>query len=282
METTSIKKPFFISYIIIGINILIFILMLFYQTGFSTDLTVGTLVEFGAKHNAKIADGELYRLISSMFLHANLMHIVFNSLALRALGPDVEIFFGRAKFLIIYFTAGLIGSLGSFIFNASIGVGASGAIFGLLGANLYLMTLNPQLYKRIYGYDMLVLLGINLVYGLMNPSIDNVAHLAGMIGGYLAAWSVGIKQQNPFKMKHMLAQAVTVILIISMTVWGIPHFKSSWKYDYQKGYEYLSVGDLAGAKAQFESGLEKDPDNANLLFLVERLDEALKSQSESE
>ncbi len=279
LETTAVKKPFFISYILIAINVLLFVIMVFYQPGFSTELTVDTLVTFGAKYNMKIADGEYFRLIASMFLHANLMHIVFNSLALRALGRDAEIFFGRAKFLIIYFVAGLIGALGSYMFNDSIGVGASGAIFGLLGANLYLLTLNPTLYKKIYGNDMLVLLGINLVYGLMNPSIDNVAHLTGMVGGYLAAWSVGLKHQKPFKGKHMAAQAITVFIIVIGLVWGVPNYKNTWKYDYHKGYELLSEQDILGARNQFEKGLSKDPGNENLTFIIDRIDEAIENQN---
>ncbi len=278
METTAVKKPFFISYILIAINVLLFIIMVFYQSGFSTELTVDTLITFGAKYNMKIADGEYFRLIASMFLHANLMHIVFNSLALRALGRDAEIFFGKAKFLIIYFASGLIGALGSFMFNDSIGVGASGAIFGLLGANLYLLTLNPTLYKKIYGNDMLVLLGINLVYGLMNPSIDNVAHLTGMIGGYLTAWSVGLKHQKPFKGKHFVAQAITLVLIVTGLFWGVPNYKNTWQYDYHKGYEFLSNQNITLAKTQFEKGLEKDPGNENLTFILDRIDEALNNQ----
>lgn len=277
METTAVKKPFFISYILIAINVLLFIIMVFYQSGFSTELTVDTLITFGAKYNMKIADGEYFRLITSMFLHANLMHIVFNSLALRALGRDAEIFFGKAKFLIIYFVSGLIGALGSFMFNDSIGVGASGAIFGLLGANLYLLTLNPTLYKKIYGNDMLVLLGINLVYGLMNSSIDNVAHLTGMIGGYLSAWAVGLKHQKPFKGKHFIAQAITLILIVTGLFWGVPNYKNTWQYDYHKGYELLTNQEIMRAKAQFEKGLEKDPGNENLSFILERIDEALNN-----
>ncbi len=275
METTAIKKPFYLSYILIGINVALFVLMVFYQSGFSTELSVDTLVTFGAKYNMLIADGEYFRLLTSMFLHANLMHIVFNSLALRALGRDVEVFFGKTKFLIIYFVAGIIGALGSYMFNDAIGVGASGAIFGLLGANLYLLTLNPKLYKKIYGNDMLVLLGINLVYGFMNPSIDNVAHLAGMIGGYLAAWSVGIKQQSPFKLKHMIAQAVTLVVIVVMVAWGIPNYKNTWKYDYHKGYDLLSQQDIMGAKLQFEKGLEKNPGNENLVFILDRINESI-------
>jgi len=277
LEATAVKKPFFISYILIGINVLLFVLMVLFQPGFSTELSIDTLVSFGAKYNMRIADGEYFRLLTSMFLHANLMHIVFNSLALRALGRDVEVFFGRVKFVIIYFVAGIIGALGSYMFNDAIGVGASGAIFGLLGANLYLMTINPSLYKKIYGNDMLVLLGINLVYGFMNPSIDNVAHLAGMVGGYLAAWSVGVKQQSPFKPKHMIAQAVTLVLIVVSVAWGIPNYKNTWKYDYHKGYELIRQENLLGAKAQFEKGLTKAPNNENLQYILDRVNEVLNS-----
>ncbi len=138
------------------------------------------------------------------------------------LGPLVETlryFLARKKFLIVYFLSGIIGSLGSFLFSYRVGVGASGAIFGLLGANLYLLTLNPKLYKRIYGTDVLSLIGINLVIGFIVPNIDNAAHLAGLVGGYLAAWSVGLKNQSPFKAKHMIAQAVVVVLIAFSLVW---------------------------------------------------------------
>lgn len=277
METTAVKKPFFISYILIGINVLLFVLMVFYQPGFSTDLSLNTLVTFGAKSNMHIVDGQYYRLISSMFLHASLMHIVFNCLALRAFGRDIEMFFGKTKFLIIYFVSGLIGSLGSFVFSYSVGVGASGAIFGLLGANLYLLTLNPKLYKRIYGTDVLSLIAINLVIGFMVPNIDNAAHLAGLIGGYLAAWSVGLKQQSPFKTKHIIAQVVTIAVIVSSLAWGIPNFKNSWVYYFYKADEMVQQLDYVGAKMYLEKGLEKDPGNANLQFNLDRINEHLKT-----
>tara|TARA_Y100001933_G_C18966579_1_gene550526 strand:- start:28 stop:885 length:858 start_codon:yes stop_codon:yes gene_type:complete len=275
LEATSVKKPFFISYILIGINVLLFVLMVFYQPGFSTDMTVNTLIDFGAKSNMHIVDGEYFRLVSSMFLHASLMHIVFNCLALRAFGRDIEIFFGKKKFLVIYFLSGIIGSLGSFLFSFRVGVGASGAIFGLLGANLYLLTLNPKLYKRIYGTDVLSLIGINLVIGFLVPNIDNAAHLAGLVGGYLAAWSVGLKNQSPFKAKHMIAQAVVLVLITFSLVWGVPNFKSSWVYDYYKADEMVQQLNYEKALDYLESGLEKDPGNESLQYSIDVIKDAL-------
>lgn len=223
-----------------------------------------------------IVDGEYYRLVSSMFLHASLMHIVFNCLALRAFGRDIEIFFGKKKFLIVYFLSGIIGSLGSFLFSYRVGVGASGAIFGLLGANLYLLTLNPKLYKRIYGTDVLSLIGINLVIGFIVPNIDNAAHLAGLVGGYLAAWSVGLKNQSPFKAKHMIAQAVVVVLIAFSLVWGVPHFKSSWVYDFYKADEMIEQLNYKRALEYYESGLEKDPGNESLEYNIRVLKDAIE------
>ena len=278
METTAVKKPFFISYILIGINVLLFVLMVFYQPGFSTELSTNTLIVFGAKYNMKIADGEYFRLVTSMFLHANLMHLVFNCLALYSFGRETELFFGRAKFLIMYFVSGLIGSLGSYLVNTPVAVGASGAIFGLLGANLYILTLNPKVYKKIYGTDVLSLIGINLVIGFMVPNIDNTAHLAGLVGGYLAAWSVGLRNQNLLKPKHMIAQAITVLIIVTSIVWGIPNYKNNWEYDFYKGNEYISNQDLMGAKLQYEKGLEKSPGNANLQYNLDIVNKALSNQ----
>ncbi len=275
METTAVKKPIFLTHILIGINVLIFIVMSL--TDFS--LTIPTLITFGAKYNVAIADGEWWRFLSSMFLHANLMHITFNMLALNALGRDVEVFFGKRKFLLIYFTAGLFGSVGSFLMNDAVAVGASGAIFGLLGANLYLLWLNPTLYKKIYGFDMLVLLGINLVYGFLTPNIDNVAHLTGLIGGFLAAMAVGVKQERPFTLRHMVAQGLSLVLLVLAVVVGIPHYKQSWRYDLGKATDLISQGQLTPARVYLVQGQQKRPDIANFQYWIDRIDYVTQNQN---
>lgn len=278
MESTAVKKPIYLTHIMIGINVAIFVFMSLYDFSMS----VPTLIQFGAKYNVAIADGELWRLLTSMFLHANLMHITFNSLALHALGRDVEIFFGKAKFLIIYFVAGLFGSIGSFLLNDAVGVGASGAIFGLLGANLYLLWLNPPLYKRIYGTNMLVLIGINLVYGFMVPNIDNVAHLTGLVGGFLAAMAIGVKQELPKSWRHLGTQALILVIAVSALAFGVPNYKSSWRYDYNKAVDLMDQGKLEEARAFLVEGQKKRPDIPNFEYWIERIDYVTGRSDETE
>jgi rhomboid protease GluP len=153
---------------------------------FSTALYV-----LGAKENAAIDAGQWWRLLTPMVLHGNLMHLLFNSYALYILGTDVEYVFGARRFLAIYLLAGLGGSMASYLFNPqSLSVGASGAIFGLLGA------LAARIFaaRRVLGREALKmqlgqiasLVAINLVFGFLpGTNIDNSAHIGGLIVGTL-------------------------------------------------------------------------------------------------
>jgi len=148
------------------------------------------LFELGALYPPAIAQAHQYwRLITPMFLHAGLIHLAFNSYALYLLGFMVEGVFGKARFLAIYFVAGFLASVTSFAFGPAgeVGVGASGAIFGLLGA---WVAFN---YRRRTSYEAsanlrwaLMLIGINLVLGFSIAGIDNFAHLGGLVTGAVA------------------------------------------------------------------------------------------------
>ncbi len=266
MESTNIKKPLFISHIIVAINVIIFVALIIIQMKFTTDLSVKTLIHFGAKVNYKIADGQWYRLITPMFLHSDIYHLLFNCIALISLGPDIEIFFGKTKFLIIYFFSGFMGTIASLVFNDVVCVGASGAIFGLVGANLFLMFLNPAVYKKIYGSNILILLAINLVYGFLNSHIDNSAHLGGMIGGHLIAWTIGIKNVT-LEWKKRLWALVLIIAILSFSLYnGVIAYKSSPRYDLSKAKILIAENQLPLAYLQLQNGLAKDPDNEEILY----------------
>lgn len=148
------------------------------------------LVFMGAKVNQLVVEGEVWRLFTAMFLHIGVLHLLFNLYALNALGPLVEGYFGTPRFLAIYLLAGLFGSLGSFAFSPAISAGASGAIFGLAGAT----TVYFLRYRENFGargrailQNMLVVIGINLVFGYMSPGIDNWGHLGGLVGGALVS-----------------------------------------------------------------------------------------------
>ncbi len=283
IEINHLKKTFFISYILIGINIAVFIALIIYQKSFSINISSHTLIKFGAKVNYLIADGEYYRLVTPMFLHVDIYHLVFNCIALNALGPDIEVFFGKTKFIIIYFISGIAGVAGSLVFNDSISAGASGAIFGLVGANLYLLILNPQIYKKIYGKSMIMLLAINIIYGIITPSIDNSAHLFGAIGGHLAGWILGVKNE-PIKLLKKTTAAIILISIISSSIfYGTVIYKNSSKYNLSKAMFIISSTDfendsnqtqyinLKKAYDELQIGIQRSPNDKNIqhwLFLI--------------
>ena len=146
----------------------------------------------GAKDNERIAlRGEYYRFLTAMFLHAGLLHIGFNAYALYALGPEAERIYGTARFLALYFIAGLAGGVASYALNPSPAVGASGAIFGLIGglAAFYYVArgLLGEASRQQLG-SLITVIMINLFIGFSSPIIDNTAHIGGLIGGAAAGW----------------------------------------------------------------------------------------------
>lgn len=258
------KKNFYISNIIIGINVIIFLIMFLYDSS----LSVHTLLEFGAKYNPMIAAGQYYRLITAMFLHSGIAHLALNMYALNILGKNIELLFGKVKYVIIYLTAGLFGSLGSFIFTKAISVGASGAIFGLFGVYIYLYIKNPDIFHVKQFTNLLTLIGINLVFGLVVPSIDNWAHIWGLIGGFIISWALGSRREKPLSKDKIVAQVLTVILIITSLLAGIKMTKNTWQYNLFKGIEHLKRNEILEAQHQFNIGISRNKNVEDFYFYL--------------
>ncbi len=149
------------------------------------------LQALGAKDNRLIDAGQYWRLLGAMFLHANLVHIFFNSFALYALGPESERIYGALRFLVLYFLAGIGGSIASYLLSPPPAVGASGAIFGLIGGLGVFYYLNRAIlgeFGRAQLQSMIAIAFINLIIGFSSAGvIDNWGHLGGLIAGALAA-----------------------------------------------------------------------------------------------
>ncbi len=147
------------------------------------------LVALGAKeNNAILQGGEWYRLISSAFLHGSPLHLFMNMYALYAVGPAVIGMFRTSGFWIIYIFGAIAGSLGSlgithYLGQNTLSVGASGAIFALIGASLvYFLVTKNRLLQR----EFLMIIGLNLLIGFVpGTNIDNWAHLGGLVGGII-------------------------------------------------------------------------------------------------
>lgn len=177
------KKPK-LSFIIIGINVAVY-LALMAMAGLNAGVYGDLLLRYGAKINGNIVAGEYWRLLSPIVFHGGIAHLLLNCFSLYAFGRIAESIYGAKRFLVIYLTAGLTGSLFSLCFSPYPSVGASGSIFGLFGAMLYIGVRNPDFMKTSFGKDILGLAALNLIYGFTASGIDNFGHLGGLVGGFL-------------------------------------------------------------------------------------------------
>lgn len=159
------------------------------------DSGVDPFIQYGAKINARIVQGEWWRLVTPIFVHGSLLHFFFNAYALYSLGREIEAFCGSRRFVILFFFAGVCGTTASLLLSPSASVGASGAIFGLIGAEAVLLYRNRRLLgarARAGLQNILVIAGLNLLIGLQpGLRIDNWAHLGGLLGGLIMAFWIG-------------------------------------------------------------------------------------------
>jgi len=154
-----------------------------------------SITRWGAKLSGPILRGEqLYRLITPIFLHGGLTHLAINTASLLNIGPQVESIMGKNRFLATYLASGAFGNYVSSLFSPNPSVGASGAIFGLVGAYYTFLKTNQPLFGTAGESGMRALQQTfitNLAYGLLSPAIDNWGHFGGAIGGAAAAYAIG-------------------------------------------------------------------------------------------
>ena len=197
-EIFSKKKPV-ITYMLILINLLMFIITVLDSSDFF-NISTNSIYKYGGLVSVDYLSGisDYMRIFTSGFLHAGFIHFIFNMYALYVIGPQIESFFGKFKYTIIYIGSLIFGNLLSLLFlNGNvISCGASGAIFGLLGSLLYF-----GYHYRVYLSDVIrsqiiPLIVINLLIGIMLSGINVIAHIGGLIGGYLVSKAVGVKYKS--------------------------------------------------------------------------------------
>ena len=180
------KKPV-VTYALIIINVIVFLLSLFNES----------IIQMFAVNRFFIADlGQYYRLFTGIFLHANFLHLIFNMYALYVIGMQLESFLGKGKYLAVYLLSGLGGSMLSIFFDNGYSVGASGAIFGLMGALLYFGYHYRVYLDSVVKSQIIPLIILNLLIGFTSTGIDNWAHIGGLVGGILATMAVGVKYKS--------------------------------------------------------------------------------------
>ena len=210
------KKPI-ITFSLIIINLIVFALMYAFGAGSENS---ETLIKFGANYIPLTKSGEYYRLITSAFLHIGFIHLLLNMYSLYVVGTQIEYFYGKVKYIFIYLFSAIMGSLFTLVLSSenTLAAGASGAIFGLLGALLYF-----GYHYRGYIGNMIIrqvipIVLLNLYIGYVTPGIGNAAHIGGLIGGYMIAMAVGFDKDD--KSSKINGIIISVILTAFMIYLG--------------------------------------------------------------
>ena len=207
-EYERIFKPkrIVITNILVVLNIIMFALT----------MTIPKLANMFILDPIAVRNGEVYRLLTSTFMHASILHLVFNMYALSIIGKQVETFLGKSKFLLVYLFSGLTGSLLSCAITNSYSLGASGAIFGLMGSLLYF-----GYHYRLYLGSVLLgqivpVIVINLVIGYITPSIDNAAHIGGLVGGLFISMALGVNKddERSSKVNGIITSLILLLFLI--------------------------------------------------------------------
>ena len=187
--STPTVKPY-VTYILLAVTVFIYLLQVGTQYLLGTDLPF----QLGAKYGPLIRLGEIWRLITPVFLHASLLHIGFNMYALVIYGRGLEARFGHGRFLLLYFLSAYAGNVLSFLLVPNPSLGASTAIFGLLAAEaIFLIKNRGLLGNRINAtlLNLLFIAGYNLFIGFTSQGVDNFGHIGGLLGGLLFTWFGG-------------------------------------------------------------------------------------------
>ena len=203
-----------ITYTLIILNIVMYIVM----TLFGGTENIANLVRFGAKYSPYIINGQYWRLITPMFIHIGLQHLLINMITLYFLVTLSENIFGKTRFLIIYLVSGICGNIASFAFNfSSISAGASTALFGMFGSFLMLgesFRRNPYLQTMSRQFFLLVIL--NIFFGMFGNS-DLTGHLGGLVSGFLLGYVVGVPNLGRVpKVKRIVS--FVILLFINLII----------------------------------------------------------------
>lgn len=196
---------------LILINVFIYLLSL---------INYNWVINTFANYYLFIKNGEVYRLVTSTFLHGNIIHLLCNMYALYKIGPLIEMYYGRGKYLLIYLGSGIVGSLFSVVLSNYASIGASGCIFGLFGSLLYFGYKYRAMLDGFLKSSLIPTLIVNLLIGFMIPGIDVIGHIGGIIGGLLISYTVGVvnKEKNRDRVNGLIILIILVAFLTFMLI----------------------------------------------------------------
>lgn len=286
--TLSRSTP--ITFFLIITNTLLFLWMTL--AGGSTQIQ--TLLDFGAMFKPYVLRGDYWRLVTPLFLHIGVMHLLMNMYALLVLGGVVERIYGSVRFFYLYLLAGIAGTLASLEFSTAVSAGASGAIFGVSGialvAGFHHRDRIPSNFKSAVGRGIVPFVLFNLIYGFSNKGIDNYAHLGGLIAGCALALMVsppapdsGIRQNQTFAAANALPLAI-ILFSFSFPLKGYFDFKKT-KADFEQALALEKTGKFDESISFYQRALKRSPDlpaiHNNLAVIYHQLQEYAEAEREA-
>ncbi|MUV38496.1 Rhomboid protease [Lentibacillus sp. JNUCC-1] len=185
--------------ILVAIHIVLYVMIDILQLPFAYDL-----LNWGIGFNPAVSAGEYWRLITPIFFHAGLMHMLFNSFSLVLFGPALEQMLGRFKFSLAYLLMGIAGNVGTYIMNPdspTAHLGASGAIYGIFGIYIYMIAMRKDLIDQGSTQIIMVIFIIGMVMTFLRPNINISAHVFGFVGGLALAplILIGVQAWSPWR-----------------------------------------------------------------------------------
>ena len=204
-NTFKMKKPY-ITYTLIALNVLIYFFSIIF-------LDYNVVLDNFCLYGDLVRSGDYYRLVTSMFLHGDIFHLAFNCYALYVIGIQLESYLGKIKYLLIYLLSGIFGSFLSITLSSNPSIGASGAVFGLMGSLLYFGYHYRVYLGTVIKSQIIPLIVINLLYGFMVTGIDNFAHIGGLVGGFITTTALGIKYKST-KFEMINGYIVSILMLV--------------------------------------------------------------------
>ena len=209
-----------LTYTIIVLNVLFYLVSAFYSRSL-TEMNLQVLVDLGALYGPlTVVKGEWWRLLTAMFLHGGMTHILMNMFSLYLIGRGAEMYFDTKSYISIYLFSGLLGGLASlYIHPESVGIGASGAIFGVFGALAGFFLAHKDkiaTHSKAFMKDFAIIIGINLVIGFSIESVDVSAHIGGLVVGFIGGYMLS---KNP---KFIVLYSSAMLLLSVAIAYYLP------------------------------------------------------------
>jgi membrane associated rhomboid family serine protease/Flp pilus assembly protein TadD len=258
-----------LTQIILGINIVIFAAMLYASDSITGDFTAGLIIHFGANVGVYTLSGQWWRLLTYMFLHGGYVHIAMNMWALWNIGHLCESLYGRWTYVAVYLITGVAGGLASVAWNPQVlSVGASGALFGIMGALIASFALGEFSLSTVPIRSVLSSLifwaGFSLFFGSLSPGIDNACHVGGLVSGLiLGALIARIAPQEDARRFSVIAVVAFAVAAFGI---GVRHWRGAPERFARSGV--FSEQNIDHTISDLQNRIKKSPQDASAHYAL--------------